>query len=51
MDRTALYYLFGKHVKSERISGALGMLHSIGRVKMEARDSDGGRPREVWMLA
>jgi hypothetical protein len=51
MDRTAMYYLFGKHVKSERISSALAMLRSIGRVKMEARDSDGGRSREVWMLA
>jgi hypothetical protein len=51
MDRTALYYLFGKHVNSERISTVLTMLHSIGRVKMEVRESDGGRPREVWMPA
>jgi hypothetical protein len=51
MDRTALYYLFGKHVKSERISTTLAMLRSIGRVNVEVRESDGGRPREVWMLA
>jgi hypothetical protein len=51
MDRTAMYYLFGKHVKSERINGALDMLKSLGLVKMESRDSDGGRPREVWMLS
>jgi hypothetical protein len=51
MDRTAMYYLFGKHVKAERLSAALTMLHSLGRIKKEVRESDGGRPREAWMRA
>jgi hypothetical protein len=51
MDRTAMYYLFGKHVKADRLSNALNMLRSIGRIRMESRESEGGRPREVWVLS
>ena len=51
MDRTAIYYLFGKHVSSERIGQALAMLCSANLVRVERRESDGGRPREVWLLA
>ena len=50
MDRTGLYYLFGKNTKADRITRALSTLQQARRVKMERRDSDGGRPREVWML-
>ena len=51
MDRTAMSYLFGRHTSSERISHALAMLQTARRVKVERRESDGGRPREVWTLA
>jgi hypothetical protein len=44
MDRTAMYYLFGKHVKADRLSNALDMLRSIGRVRMESRESEGAAP-------
>jgi hypothetical protein len=50
MDRTSIYYLFGKHAKSDRIAQALAMLQSAKLVRVERRESDGGRPREVWML-
>jgi hypothetical protein len=51
MDRTALHQLFGRNVKAERIAHALAMLQGAGRVRTEHPESEGGRPREVWLLA
>jgi hypothetical protein len=51
MDRTAMIHLFGRHMSAARISQSLSMLQAASRVRMERRDSEGGRPREVWTLA
>jgi hypothetical protein len=51
LDRTDMHYLFGKNVPAPRISQALMMLRSLGRIRMERRAGEGPKPREVWMLA
>jgi hypothetical protein len=47
--RTELYHLFDRNVRSERIGGALELLHQAGKARMEQRKPNGGgRPEERW---
>jgi hypothetical protein len=47
LDRTAIRDLFSKHQGAARLTEALNVLQSLGRVHVE-RVPTGGRPREVW---
>ena len=51
LNRTAISHLFQRHTASSRIDQALNLLQSSKRAKREWRESDGGRPMEVWRLA
>ena len=47
LDRTAIRDLFSKHQNVARLSEALNVLQSLGRVRVEQVPTE-GRPREVW---
>lgn len=47
MTRTAIRDLFGRHQTSDRISAALRLLATRGRVRM-SQDHTRGRPSEAW---
>jgi hypothetical protein len=47
LSRTQIRELFGGHKRSQRIDGALALLHALGLAVMARRET-GGRPVEVW---
>ena len=47
MSRTAINYLFQRHVDRTRIDQALALLQKAGKARLERRDT-GGRPEEIW---
>jgi hypothetical protein len=47
MSRTAIRDLFGRNQSAGRIGGALALLASQGKARVESRET-GGRPVEIW---